>query len=61
MANIFREAQALRREKPILEMNEEELLTVKAADIPLDLLRMFNDMTTPEGLEALVKMVEEED
>ena len=43
------------------EMTEEELLTVNAADIPLTQLRMFNDMTTPEGLEELVKMVEEKD
>ncbi len=58
---LFREAQALRREKPISELNEEELLTVKAADIPLDLLRRFNDKTTDEGLEELVQMVEEKE
>ncbi|MBA7558460.1 hypothetical protein ES708_00064 [subsurface metagenome] len=61
MDNIFREAQALLREKSISELNEEELLTVKATDIPLTQLRMFNDMFTDEALGELAKMVEEED
>lgn len=61
MANIFREAQVLLREKPISEMDYDEVMTVKAAEIPLDLLKMFNDLTTEEGLKALVKMVEEKD
>jgi len=58
MANIFREAQALLREKPISEMTYGEAMTVKAAMIPLTQLRMFNDKFTDEALGELAKMVE---
>ena len=51
--NIFREARKLLRDKPILEMTGEELITVKAALIPLDILPEFNNLTTLEGLERL--------
>jgi len=57
MANIFREARRLLQEKPISEIDDEEMLTVKAADIPLTLLKMFNDINTLDGLEKLVKIV----
>lgn len=57
--NIFREAQALLREKPVSEMNEEELHIVNAATIPLNLLKRFNDMTIDKGLEELAKIWEE--
>jgi len=61
MPNVFRQAQALLREKSIFEMNEEELHIVNAATIPLTLLEMFNGKTTLDGLEELAKMVEEPD
>jgi len=54
--NIFKQAKKLLRSKSILDMNGEELTTVKAALIPLDLLPQFQDMTTNEGLEKLSKM-----
>lgn len=57
--NIFREAKQLLRDKPILEMNGEEVLTVKAAMIPLDILPQFNDKTVDEGLEELAKIFDE--
>ena len=57
--NIFREAKKLLQDKPILEMNQEELTTVKAALIPLNILAEFNDKTIDEGLEELAKMVDE--
>jgi len=60
MDNIFREAQVLLRAKKISEMDYDEVMTVKAAMIPLTQLKMFNDMTTKEGLEELVQMVEDE-
>ncbi|MBU1082467.1 MAG: hypothetical protein KKB59_18420 [Spirochaetes bacterium] len=60
MANIFREAKQLLDKKDSgIELTAEEQLTVNAADIPLTLLKMFNDMTTDEGLGELAKMVEE--
>lgn len=57
--NIFREAQRLLRDKPVLEMNEKELEVVKAATMPLLLLREFNDKTILDGLEELFKIAEE--
>jgi len=57
--NIFRQAKQLLNEKPVLEMNEEELEIVNTATMPLLLLRHFSDMTINNGLEELAKMVEE--
>ena len=57
--NIFRQAKQLLQDKPVLEMNEEELDVVNVATMPLLLLRQFNDMTIDQGLEGLSKMVEE--
>jgi len=54
--NIFRQAKQLLRSKSIFDMTEEEVTTVGAAMIPLDLLPQFNDKTTDEGLEKLSKM-----
>jgi len=54
--NIFRQAKELLHTKPIKEMAKEEVLTVKAATIPLDILPEFNDMTIDEGLEELVHL-----
>jgi len=59
--NIFRQAQALLQQKPISEMNEEELHIVNAATIPLTMLKMFNGKTTDEGLDELAKIVEDKD
>ena len=59
MDNIFREAKQLLRDKPISEMDEEELHIVNAATIPLNILPEFNDMTMDEGLEELAKMADE--
>lgn len=62
MPNIFREAKQLLDKKDAGgELTAEELLTDNAADIPLTLLKMFNDINTPEGLEALAKIVEEKE
>ncbi len=58
--NLFRQAQKLLKNKPIDEMTQGEVLTVKAATIPLTILPEFNDVTTDEGLEELAKMVEED-
>ena len=57
--NIFREARQLLRDKPVSEMNEEELHIVNAAAIPLNILPEFNDMTIDEGLEKLSKIFQE--
>lgn len=57
--NIFRRAKQLLRDKSIFEMNEEEVLTVKAAQIPLDILPQFNDKTVDEGLEELAQIYDE--
>lgn len=57
--NIFRQAQVLLQQKPVSEMNEEELHIVNAATIPLNTLPQFNDMTIEEGLEELAKMADE--
>ena len=57
--NIFKKAKQLLRDKPVSEMNDEELLTVKAATIPLLQLPMFNDLTIDEGLEELAEIVDE--
>lgn len=57
--NIFREARQLLQDKTILEMNGEELITVKAALIPLNILPEFNDKTIYEGLEELAKIWDE--
>ena len=59
MTNIYREAQQLLRWKHPMEMNKEEQKTVSAARIPLISLARYNDMTTEEGLEALARIVEE--
>lgn len=56
--NIFREAKQLLATKAINEMNQEEVLTVKAAMIPLTILPQFNDMTPDEGLEDLARLFE---
>lgn len=56
--NLFKRARQLLRDKPILEMNEEELEVVKTATMPLLLLRQFNDKTIDAGLEELAKMVD---
>lgn len=57
--NIFREARQLLQDKPMLVMNGEELITVKAAMIPLNILPQFNDIPIDEGLEKLAKMWDE--
>ena len=57
--NIFRQAKELIQSKSIFDMNEDELTTVKAANIPLDVLPEFGSLTTLEGLEALARMFEE--
>ena len=56
--NIFREAKELLQSKSVLDMNEEEITTVKAAMITLDILPGFRDKTIDEGLEELAKMVD---
>lgn len=58
-SNIFRQAKQLLRDKPVLEMSEEELQIINTATMPLLLLRHFSDMTINDGLEELAKMVEE--
>jgi hypothetical protein len=57
--NIFRQAKQLLNQKPVLEMNEEELKIVNTATMPLLLLRHFSDRSINDGLEELAKMVEE--
>lgn len=57
--NIFREAKQLLATKPVEEMTQEEVTTVKAATIPLDILPEFDDLTILEGLEELAKIFEE--
>lgn len=57
--NIFREAKQLLNTTLVSEMSYEEVLTVKAAVIPLNILPQFNDMTTDEGLEELAQLFEE--
>ena len=57
--NIFRQAKQLLNNKPVLEMNEEELGVIKIATMPLLLLRHFSDMSINDGLEELAKMAEE--
>ena len=57
--NIFREAKELLRGKPVMEMNGEELITVKAALIPLNILPKFSDKPIDEGLDELAKMWDE--
>lgn len=58
--NIFRQAKQLLNEKPVLEMNAEELEVVNIATMPLLLLHHFSDRSINDGLEELAKMVEEE-
>ncbi len=58
--NIFKQAKALLLSKSILDMDEEELTTVNAAQIPLNMSE-FNDKTTDEGLEELAKMFDGRD
>ncbi|GAI66364.1 unnamed protein product [marine sediment metagenome] len=57
--NIFQQASQLLKNKPIEEMTQEEVLTVKAAKIPLDILPELSDLTTLDGLEELAKMFDE--
>ena len=57
--NIFRQAKQLRQEKPVLEMNEEELEIVKIATMPILLLRQFSEIPIDDGLEELAKIVDE--
>ena len=57
--NIFREARRLLRDKPVPEMNEEELEVVKIATMPLLLLRRYSDKPILDGLEELAKIAEE--
>ena len=57
--NLFRQAKQLLNDKPVLEMNEEELAIVNTATMPLLLLRYFSDRSINDGLEVLAKMVEE--
>jgi len=59
--NIFREAKHLLDTKKGSEMNEEELLTINAATIPLNIrgCPFPDDMTIGECLEELAKIVEE--
>ena len=58
--NVFRQAKQLLNDKPVLEMNEEELAIVNTATMPLLLLRHFSDLSINEGLEELAKIVEED-
>ncbi|MBU1173099.1 MAG: hypothetical protein KKD44_26345 [Proteobacteria bacterium] len=58
--NIFREAKQLLATKTVLTMTENEVQTVKAATIPLNLLPQFNDMTTDEGLDYLARLFDEQ-
>ena len=58
-SNIFRQAKQLLRDKPVLEMNAEELQIVNTATMPLLLLRHFSDRSINDGLEELANMVEE--
>jgi hypothetical protein len=57
MGNIFLEALALIRSKKLEEMTEEEIMTVHAASIPLDLIPEFGEMTKEQGLEMLASVV----
>ncbi|MBA7588169.1 hypothetical protein ES708_30220 [subsurface metagenome] len=59
MDNIFR--KALRILDKNGEMTPEEEKLQDAATIPLDLMPQFSNLTTRQGLGALVKMVEEKD
>lgn len=59
MANIFREALRILNKNGAKTEGEKKL--IDAATIPLDILPMFSNMTTEEGLEALVKIVEEKE
>lgn len=54
--NIFREAKQLLNTKSPEEMSYEEVLTVKAAMIPINLLHQFENRTILEGLEDLAKI-----
>ncbi len=51
--NIFRQAQRLLRNRSVLDMDGEEIITVKAALIPLDTFAAFDNKTVDEGLEVL--------
>lgn len=57
--NIFREAGELLETKPFSDMNGEELITVKAALIPLGILPEFSDLTTLDGLKGLARLFDE--
>ncbi|MBA7648521.1 hypothetical protein ES703_56308 [subsurface metagenome] len=57
--NIFKEAKELRNTKLIDKMSYEEVLTVKAAMIPLNIMPQFEDMTIDQGLEYLSLLFEE--
>jgi len=54
--NIFMEAKQLLNTKPVSEMTRDEISTVTAATIPLNILPQFNDLTTDQGLEVLSKL-----
>ena len=56
IGNIFEEARQLLREKSIMDLAGEELLTVKAAMIPLNMLPEFDNLTPVQGLKALANM-----
>lgn len=56
--NIFRQAKQLLQDKPVLEMNEEELQIVNTATMPLLRLPLFSDRSINEGLEELAKMAD---
>ncbi len=57
--NIFREAQQLLRDKPVLEMTGEEQSVVSIATLPLLLLPRFNDILMDDGLEWLAIVYDE--
>lgn len=56
MVNIFQEAINLLDNKPPETWSEEEQLTVNAAQIPLNILPEFNEMTTRQGLNYLADL-----
>lgn len=57
--NIFREAKELLKTKLFSAMTGEEVIMVKAAMIPLDILPQFKKKTVDEGLEELAKIFDE--
>jgi len=58
--NIFREAKQLLRDDPMMmNLAGEELITAKAALLPLNLLPEFDNKTIDWGLKKLAQMFEE--